>query len=175
VCDEVMVKMGYPKGLVRYTTENALEKHWGMKDIMAHVARPRTMLYTAILVAISLALVWGIAHKAKLRVDVIRDRGALCREVEGGLIENMYRLQIMNVTEQPHKYSLAVSGMDGAELIGDRMIDMEAASNKNVTLQIRVPPESGKPGSNVIFFDVKSLDDEAIAVHEKAAFMRCEQ
>jgi cytochrome c oxidase accessory protein FixG len=171
VCDEVMVKMGYPKGLVRYTTENALQKHWGMKDIMAHVARPRTMLYTAILVAITSALVWGIAHKAQLRVDVIRDRGTLSREVEGGLIENVYRLQVMNVTEQPHRYSLAVSGMDRAELIGERTIELDAASNKNVTLQVRVPPESGKTGSNVIYFDVKALDDERISVHEKAAFL----
>jgi len=171
VCDQVMAKMDYPKGLIRYTTENALEKHWGAKDIISHVARPRTMLYTAILAAITLALVWGIAHKPQLRVDVIRDRGALSREVEGGLIENVYRLQVMNVTEQPHKYSIAVSGMDRAELIGDRTIELDAASNRNATIQVRVPPESGKQGSNPIYFDVKALDDPGISVHEKAAFL----
>lgn len=171
VCDEVMDKMSYPRGLVRYTTENALAKHWSAKDIFAHVARPRTLLYSAILGAISIAFVWGLATKAQLRVDVIRDRGTLSREVEGGLIENVFRLQVMNVTEQAHRYSLSVAGMDRAELIGEPVIELPAASNKNVTLQVRVPPESGKPGSNTIYFDVKALDDARISVHEKAMFL----
>jgi polyferredoxin len=93
------------------------------------------------------------------------------REVEGGLIENVYRLQVMNVTERAHRYSIAVSGMERAELIGDKTVELASASNKNVTLQVRVPPESGKQGSNVIYFDVKALDDDSIAVHEKAAFL----
>jgi cytochrome c oxidase accessory protein FixG len=170
-CDEVMVKMDYPIGLIRYTTENALAKHWSSKDILVHVARPRTLLYSAILAAISIAFVWGLATKAQLRVDVIRDRGTLSREVEGGLIENVFRLQIMNVTEQAHRYSLAVSGLDRAELIGEPVIELPAASNKNVTLQVRVPPESGKSGSNTIYFNVKALDDDKISVHEKAMFL----
>lgn len=174
VCDEVMVKMNYPKGLIRYTTENAMAKHWTTKDILGHVARPRTMIYSTILAAITLALVWGIAHKAQLRVDVIRDRGALCREAEGGMIENPFRLQVMNVTEQPHKYSLAVSGLEGIQLLGEPTLELGAATNKDVTVEVRIPPTSGKPGSNVIYFDVKALDDPNIRVHEKAAFMKCD-
>ena len=171
VCDEVMDKMGYPQGLIRYTTENAMAKHWTTKDILRHVARPRTLLYTVILSVISLALVWGLATKPQLRVDVIRDRGTLSREVEGGLIENVFRLQIMNVTESPHRYSIAVMGMDKLELIGEPEVSLDAASNKNLTVQVRVPPESGKVGSNEIFFDIKALDNEKIAVHEKAMFL----
>jgi cytochrome c oxidase accessory protein FixG len=171
VCDQVMDKMEYPRGLIRYTTENAMAKHWSAKDIIGHVARPRTLLYTFILTAISIAFVWGLANKPQLRVDVIRDRGTLSREVEGGLIENVFRLQVMNVTELPHRYTLAVSGLDKAELIGDSEIELAAASNRNFTIQVRVPPESGKKGSNEVFFDVKAIDDPKIAVHEKAMFL----
>jgi cytochrome c oxidase accessory protein FixG len=171
VCDEVMDKLSYPRGLIRYTTENALAKHWSLKDIAAHVVRPRTMVYSAILGAICVALIWGLATKPLLRVDIIRDRGSLSREVEGGLIENVYRLQVMNVTEVDHEYSISVSGMDRAQLIGENRIKLPAASNKNVMVQVRVPPESGKLGSNVIYFDVKCLDDPSISVHEKAAFL----
>jgi cytochrome c oxidase accessory protein FixG len=173
-CDDVMAKMGYPKGLIRYTTENALAKHWGLKDILGHVARPRTMLYSGILTAITLALIWGIAHKPQLRVDVIRDRGALCREAEGGMIENPYRLQVMNVTEQAHQYTMAVSGINGAQLMGDATLELGPARNKDVTVEVRIPPESGQPGSNVIYFDVQASDDPRIKVHEKAAFMKCD-
>jgi polyferredoxin len=87
------------------------------------------------------------------------------------LIENVFRLQVMNVTEQAHRYSLAVSGLEHAELIGDPVIEVAAASNKNVMLQVRVPPESGIRGSNPIYFDIKALDDNKIAIHEKAMFL----
>jgi cytochrome c oxidase accessory protein FixG len=171
VCDEVMDKMGYPRGLVRYSTENALAKHWSMKDILAHVIRPRIIVYVTILTLISAAWVWGLATKPELRVDVIRDRMTLAREVEGGLIENVFRLQVMNVSEVPQKYSVTVSGLDKIELMGDPIIEMASASNKNVMYQVRVPPESAGKGSHTIFFDVKAITNEKIAVHEKAIFL----
>jgi cytochrome c oxidase accessory protein FixG len=171
VCDQVMDKMGYPRGLVRYSTENALAKHWNMKDILGHVVRPRIIVYVAILTIISSAWIWGLATKPELRVDVIRDRMTLAREVEGGLIENVFRLQFMNVSEHAQKYSVTVSGLDKIELMGDPVVELPTASNKNVTYQVRVPPESAGAGSHTVYFDVKSLSDDKISVHEKAIFL----
>jgi cytochrome c oxidase accessory protein FixG len=171
VCDQVMDKMNYPRGLIRYTTENAVAQHWGWKDILGHVVRPRILLYSTILAAICVALIYGLATKPKLRVDVIRDRMTLAREVEGGLIENVFRLQVMNVSESSQRYSMSVTGLDKIELMADPVIELPSASNKNVTVQVRVPPESGKKGSNTIYFDVKSLSDPSISVHEKAIFL----
>lgn len=170
-CDQVMEKMSYPKGLIRYSTEHAIAEHWGWKDIAGHVVRPRVVLYTVILVAITLAWSWGLATKSVLRVDVIRDRATLAREVEGGLIENVYRLQVMNVSEKAERYTMSVTGIEGIHLAGEKEIDVPAASNKDILVQVRVPPESGKQGSNVVFFDVKSTHDDKIAVHEKATFL----
>jgi polyferredoxin len=118
------------------------------------------------------AFVWGIANKASLRVDVIRDRATLAREVEGGLIENVYRLHVINVSEAPHRYSISVSGLPGIDMTGERIVEVPAAAASRISVQVRVPPESGKKGSNQIFFDVKSLADEKIAVHEKASFLQ---
>lgn len=171
VCDQVMDKMGYPRGLVRYSTENALAKHWNMQDILRHVIRPRIIIYLVILTAISAAWVWGLATKPQLRVDVIRDRMTLAREVEGGVIENVFRLQVMNVSELDQKYIVTVSGLDKIELVGEPLIDLASASNKNVTYQVRVPPESAGKGSHPIYFDVKSQSNETVAVHEKAIFL----
>jgi cytochrome c oxidase accessory protein FixG len=171
VCDQVMDKMGYPTGLIRYSTENALAKHWNAKDILGHVFRPRIILYTVILTAIMIAWAWGLATKPELRVDVIRDRMTLAREVEDGLIENVFRMQIMNVSEKPQRYSFTVTGLPGIALIGEPVVELLSASNKNVTYQVRVPPDSATKGSHVIYFDVKSLTDEKISVHEKATFL----
>jgi polyferredoxin len=166
-----MDKMGYPRGLVRYSTENAMAKHWNMKDILRHVIRPRIIIYITILVLISAAWVWGLATKPQLRVDVIRDRMTLAREVEGGVIENVFRLQVMNVSELPQKYVVTVSGLDKIELVGEPEVELDAATNKNVTYQVHVPLESAGAGSHIIYFDVKALPNDKIAVHEKAIFL----
>jgi len=171
-CDQVMEKVGYPKGLIRYSTEHAIEQHWGWKEIIGHVVRPRIIIYSVILTAICAAFVWGIATKATLRVDVIRDRATLAREVEGGLVENVYRLHVMNVSEETRRYAIAVSGLDGIELVGERIVELPPAGAKSFAMQVRVPPESGKRGSNTIYFDVKSMSDEKVAVHEKATFIQ---
>jgi cytochrome c oxidase accessory protein FixG len=171
VCDQVMAKMDYPKGLIRYSTEHAIAEHWGWKEIASHIVRPRVVLYTIILGVIVAAFAWGLATKANLRVDVIRDRGTLAREVEDGLIENVFRLQVMNVSEAPHRYEISVAGLDKIELVGERIIDVPAALTKSFVVSVRAPQQPGKTGSNTIYFDVKTLDDEKTSVHEKAIFL----
>ena len=171
VCDQVMAKMNYPQGLIRYTTENAIERHWGRKEILGHIVRPRIIIYTAILVAITSGLIWGLANKADLRVNVIRDRAILAREVEGGQIENVYRLQVMNVTEQAHRYSIKVTGLDSIQLAGDALIEVAPATTKSFSIAVRVPPEAAGKGSHTIYFDVRSEAQGDMAVHEKATFL----
>jgi cytochrome c oxidase accessory protein FixG len=170
-CDQVMAKMNYPKGLIRYTTENALAQHWGWQDILGHIVRPRIIIYTVILIGLSLGLVWGIANKPDLRVNVIRDRAILAREVEGGFIENVYQLQVMNVSEKPHRYSISVSGLDGIKMEGESNIEVDSAIGKGFSIAVRVPPEAGKKGSHTIYFDVKAETNGNMSVHEKATFL----
>ena len=170
-CDPVMDKVGLPRGLIRYTTENALAKHFTSKDVVGHILRPRIILYTVILTAITIAAAWSLATRVPLKVDVIRDRSLLAREADDGRIENVYNLKIMNTTEEPKRYSLAVEGMDGIEILGERIVEVASAENHEVTIVVRVPPESGKKGANTIYFDIKAQNHDKIAVHEKASFL----
>lgn len=170
-CDPVMDKVGLPRGLIRYTTENALAKHFSPKDVVAHVVRPRILLYTVILLGIIVASAWSLASRVPLKVDVIRDRSILAREADDGRIENVYNLKVMNTTEEPKRYALSVEGMDGIEIVGERIVAVDSAENHEVTIVVRVPPESGKKGANTIYFDIKALNHDAIAVHEKASFL----
>jgi cytochrome c oxidase accessory protein FixG len=170
-CDQVMEKMDYPKGLIRYSTQHAIKAQWGWPEIIRHALRPRILIYATILAMICAAFVWGIATKSPLRVDVIRDRATLAREVEDGWIENVYRLHVMNVSEVPRRYALTVTGLSGIDIMGDRIVELPPATDRTFTIQVRVPPESGKQGANEIYFDVKSLAEEKIAVHEPATFL----
>lgn len=170
-CDPVMDKVGKPRGLIRYTTENALAKHFTAKDVVSHILRPRIVLYTTILVAITVASIWSLAARVPLKVDIMRDPSVLSREADDGRIENVYNLKIMNTTEDAKRYALSVDGMEGIELIGERIVEVASAENHEITLVVRVPPESGKKGANRIYFDIKALNHDKIAVHEKASFL----
>ena len=170
-CDQVMDRMSYPRGLIRYSTENALKKHWGMKEIIRHVARPRTLVYAAILVAVCLALLVGLATRSDLRIDIIRDRASLAREVDNGLIENVYRLQVMNMVETPRTVSVSVSGLEGIHLDGSNVYTLPAAGTESITVQVRVEPDVAPPGSHRIAFDVKVQGDETVHVVEETTFI----
>ena len=170
-CDQVMEKMDYPKGLIRYTTENAMRRHWGRKEIIGHMMRPRIIIYAGVLVALCVALVWGLATRSTLRVDVIKDRSTLSREVEGGLIANVYNLQVMNMTEGTRRFSLSASGLDGIQITPSEPFEVDPAGLKSVTVEVAAPPESGKPGSNTVYIEVKALDDQKVSVREKTSFL----
>jgi cytochrome c oxidase accessory protein FixG len=170
-CNQVMDKMGYPRGLIRYSTEHALAERWGRREILRHLLRPRIVVYGAILTAILLAMSWGLATRVPLRVDVIRDRATMAREVEGGLIENVFRLQIMNTAEEPRRFALTVTGMDTLQIATERIVEIPAAAAQGVAVRVRAEPEAGKRGSNRIYFEVRALNHDDVAVREKASFL----
>ena len=169
-CDEVMDKVGSPRGLIRYSTENAMTKHYKASDILGHLMRPRTILYSFILLVIILATAWSLTTRIPLKVDVIRDRSSLAREADDGRIENVYSLHIMNTDEADHRYAISVSGINGIDLVGESMIDVPSASAKTVLLSARVEAGVGKKGSTQIFFEIKAQNHEKIMVREKASF-----
>ena len=77
----------------------------------------------------------------------------------------------MNTTEQKRRFELSVTGLEGVEIAGEKQVDVDSAENHEVTVVVRVPPESAKTGANTIYFDIKAMDDAKVAVHEKASFL----
>ena len=102
---------------------------------------------------------------------MIRDRATLEREVENEQIENVFRLQVMNVSEKNQRYSLAVSGIEGIHIEGPNELEVPATTTRSITVTVRAPEHSGNEGANRIYFDVRSLIDHGVAVHEKAMFI----
>lgn len=171
VCDQVMDKVDLPRGLIRYSTENALARHLTRKEILAHIVRPRILLYTAILVLITGLATWFLAHRIPLKVDIIRDRSTLAREADDGSIENVFTLQIMNTEEQPHRYKVVVDGLDGIKITGTGDVEVPAATLQSFMTVISAPPEAGQKGANPIHFEIVAQENPDIKVREKASFM----
>ncbi|MFC4933388.1 cytochrome c oxidase accessory protein CcoG [Massilia sp. GCM10023247] len=169
-CNGVMEKVSKPKGLIRYATENALAKGWSSAEVGRRLLRPRVLGYGAVLLLLMAAMTASLALRVPLKVDVIRDRGSMGREVEDGRIENVYRLQLMNTSEQARSYRLGVSGLAGAAIADADVVEVDGASGRAVPVRVRADA-GGQSGSHRIEFTITALDDPAVAVREEAAFI----
>ena len=161
VCDGVMDRMQYPRGLIRYDTQNGMAQHLSRAQLLRRALRPRVLVYTSVLVVILVALGTSLALRSPFKVDVVRDRGARARIVDDGWVENVYSLQLMNTTEQVQRYRIAASGLDGMRLDLQDSVAVEAAAARWVPVALRVPPEvaaAAGRGSHPIDFIVERIE-----------------
>ncbi|MEO6853826.1 MAG: cytochrome c oxidase accessory protein CcoG [Rhodoferax sp.] len=170
VCDGVMDKMGYARGLVRFATQNGIAGGWGARQILRRVLRPRVLVYTALLWTLILCLGISLAMRTPLKVDVVRDRAALSRIVGGGQLENVYRLQVMNATESPQRYTLSAHGLEGLVLASETEVEVGAVQSRWVAVRLHIPYGSAAPGSHPVVFDIATADGKD-HVSEKSTFI----
>jgi polyferredoxin len=164
-----MDKMQYPRGLIRFTTQNALAGKWTVQQMWRRVFRPRVLVYGALLLTLCIALAFGLAMRTPLKVDVVRDR-TLSRIAAGGKLENVYRLQIMNATEQVQRYHISASGLDALALASDTEVEVGATESRWVAVRLQIPYGSAAAGSHPIQFSVGDTAGAA-QVHEKSVFL----
>lgn len=170
VCDGVMEKVGYPKGLIRYTTQNAMKEHWTKAQVVRHMVRPRVLVYLAIVSTVVIAMLTGLALRTPFKADVVRDRSTLARIVDGGKIENVYRIQLMNATEAPQRYRIGADGLPGLAVVGESTFAVEPAQARWVVVSLQVPYEGATPGSHPVEFQIESLDSPG-KLAEKSVFI----
>jgi len=166
-CNQVMEKTGRLQGLIRYSTTHALE------GTPTRLLRPRVLIYSAILAAIVAAAAAGLYLRVPLKVDVIRDRSVISREVAGGDIENVYQLLIMNTTERERVFDIEAVDLPTIHLEGETHVTVSAASSRLVPLRVRVhvSPGSLAPGQHKFHFLVHAHDDPTVYNREKSVFI----
>ena len=169
-CNSVMDKIEAPRGLIRYSTDHAMAGKLSIAQMRKRVLRPRVLIYLVLLGLIVSAFSITLYLRTPLKLDVIRDRGALGREVEEGRIENVYRLQIMNTAETAHRYRIRVTGIESIKLVSPDEVMMDATGTRGVPVRVQIEHGMGKPGSNQIAFELQAIDDAHLKVKEKAVF-----
>lgn len=174
-CDQVMEKVGSPKGLIRYDTLNGMEKGWSRAQLWKRVFRPRVLIYSAVLLGVTGIMFTHILTRVPLKVDVMRDRGALSREVKNGVIENVYRLMLINSAEQPRTFTLDVVGLPTVSIDSETSVAVAPASNRLVAVRVRAEPDAGEAGSNRIEFIVTATDDPTVVQTAKTSFFLPDQ
>ncbi|SDZ98962.1 cytochrome c oxidase accessory protein CcoG [Variovorax sp. YR216] len=169
-CNTVMDKLASPRGLIRYATQNGMAGNWSPRQVLRRVLRPRVLIYSGVLVALSIGLLASLVTRTPLKVDVVRDRGTLARIAEGGRIENVYRLQLMNATEKTQHYLIEARGLEGLHALPEQPVEVGPAQSRWVAVRLQLPYGSAEPGSHPVYFDVRAAEGAA-QVSEKATFM----
>ena len=141
VCDDVMDKMGYKRGLIRYTSGNAVARGWSARQMLRRVWRPRVLVYGALLFTLTSGWVWSLGHRHDVSAALTKDRGSLARMVSSGAVENTYRLQVTNSQEQPRRFRLAVDGQPGLRIDSDTGLTVAAAASASVPLRLVLPSQ----------------------------------
>jgi cytochrome c oxidase accessory protein FixG len=171
VCDTVMDKMGYARGLVKYTTENAMKHGWSGARLAMRILRPRVLVYSAILGAIAVGTLLSLAQRLPFKVDVVRDRSVMARVVSGGLVENVYRLQIMNATEQAQRYRISAVGLPGLVVATESEVEVAATASRWMVVRLRLPGAGLSQGSHPVTFELVSTATGASLTEESVFFI----
>ncbi|MGQ4878761.1 cytochrome c oxidase accessory protein CcoG [Billgrantia sp. LNSP4103-1] len=163
-CDSVMDRMGYPRGLIRYTTENALE---GKRS---HILRPRLLGYLAALVVMVGLFTWALSERMPLDFEAERERGQLYQMTRDGRISNVYTLTVRNRDDRPHDYRLVASGLPSLELDRDGF-EVPAGATRTFAVQVTAEPDDIELPSHPIVLHLQSHQDEHIALDRETRFI----
>ena len=178
-CNQVMKKLNYPPGLIRYSTENALKNGWSFRQMFKRVVRPRVLVYTGILSVVMLFAATALFQRIPLKVDVIRDRAVLSREAEDGRMENIYRLQVMNTSELPMHVTISVRGAERLQQLevtsGGQALDIAPVTSRLLPVRVAATPAAGKAGTERIEFIITAQRNSQsegadYTVREKSSF-----
>lgn len=163
VCDTVMERMNYPKGLIRYTTQNTVDHS------QSRVVRPRVIIYAVLLALITGLWGFGVVSRSEVMADVMRDRNALYRLRPNNRVENSFLLRVMNRAEQDRTFQIEVEGIPGMELLSDSQVFIEAGGIKSLPATL-IAPAANVSGGVAIQFSITGLDNSEVKTVEDARF-----
>ncbi|UYP31786.1 cytochrome c oxidase accessory protein CcoG [Pseudomonas sp. Z8(2022)] len=163
-CDSIMDKLGYARGLVRYSSENELaggKTHW---------LRPRLVGYAAMLAVMIGAFVWALAERPLISLDVTRDRG-LFRENSLGQIENIYSLKIINKTQQARSYVIDLVDAGAFELHGPSTLNLAPGEIRDLPVSVALTASHNAAGPQTLRFEVRDQADADSRVSTRSTFL----
>jgi cytochrome c oxidase accessory protein FixG len=153
-CDGVMQRLNYAPGLIRYATQNSMD------GIKTRITRPRTIIYSVLLLALVVGFGIAVAQRQLVAVDVMRDRNSLFRQLDDGRIENVYTVRLINKDTAAHTLRLSVSGLDGAAIDTEHS-EYRVGGGEIISVAVRVrAPRQSVAGSVEIMIQARSVTDD---------------
>jgi cytochrome c oxidase accessory protein FixG len=110
-CDEVMDRIGRPRGLIAYDTLANLDRRAAGESPRLRLLRARPMVYAGLMVVVGAVMLFSLTTRADLDLNVLRDRNPLFVTLSDGGIRNGYTLKIINKLHDERRFALAVEGL----------------------------------------------------------------
>jgi cytochrome c oxidase accessory protein FixG len=177
-CDEVMMKVGRPIGLIGYDSYANVDRRQQGEPAQLRLLRPRTMLYGVLMAAVGALMIYGLATRQTLGLNVIRDRSPPFVLLANGSVRNDYALKLINMTDHMRRVSIEVAGLEGARLqalsldqVGHVLAEAQADGVTNVRVHL-VVPAGVPPGSHRLVFTVRDLDDSGATASSASVFFQ---
>ncbi|KPK27909.1 MAG: hypothetical protein AMJ66_11050, partial [Betaproteobacteria bacterium SG8_40] len=148
------------------------EEKFDFAQMVRRVVRPRILIYTAVLWTIIIAAGLTLGNRVPVKVDVIRDRITMAAP-DDPQVQNVYRLAIMNTSEQSRQFRISVTGLEGLALEAEAQpVTVGGASQRVIPVRLRVDKEKTIPGANPIVFTVETVGtEEPIVITERATLI----
>ncbi|WP_020208412.1 cytochrome c oxidase accessory protein CcoG [Gilvimarinus chinensis] len=164
-CNTVMDKMNYPRGLIRFTTED------NIKHGKTHVFRPRFIGYLVVLLVMISVFVYNLSTRTALGMEVLRDRGVRMYRISGKDVQNVYTVKINNMDAKPHQYQLEVDGDFDFRVEGFRPITVN--SGEVFTMPVRVAVERNQltEVKTSVTFTLQAKDNPELVTEHDTSFI----
>jgi len=156
-CDQVMDRMQYPRGLIRYATLNELQGISGNA-----LRRPKAWLYGGALLIISVLMLAFMLEREPVRMDVIRDRGPLYSELADGSVENVFNVFVRNTSGDEQNFWLGIEGLAQASMIPDRSLLLPPGDSIELTVRVQTAGDTLVDANTLIHFVVNTTDGETL-------------
>jgi cytochrome c oxidase accessory protein FixG len=148
-CDDVMERIGKPKGLIRYSSQAALMGE------RTHRLRPRTVLYPFALTLALGGFAITLGHRQSAEVTVLRGLGAPYTIEPDGRVANQLRLRIANRSNATQAYVISVDGAaEGTVVIPQNPFEVRAGKMETTSLFVLLPPSAFSGGERVVTVQV---------------------
>jgi len=165
-CDDIMRKVGRPTGLIAYDTHLNVERRQRKEATRFAFVRPRTVLYATLMVLVGAIMLYQLANRSTLDLNVIRDRSPPFVRLADGSMRNDFALKLINMAPRTRRVAIAVSGLSGAHIIvqggvldADGRVIAEARPDSVANVRVHVVvPAGAEPGSHPIRFVLDDLD-----------------
>ncbi|MBL4537190.1 MAG: cytochrome c oxidase accessory protein CcoG [Oceanicaulis sp.] len=159
-CDDIMGKIGRPKGLISYDSQDNVERRARDEKPRYRFIRPRTVLYAVLLAAVSGIMLFGLMNRSVLELNASRDRNPNYVRLSDGSVRNGYTLTVLNKSSQPRVYELTIEGdpaMSVRVLGADetsRQLEVGADQTQDFRLYVTLPRDAVDAPSEALTFIV---------------------
>ncbi len=164
-CDQVMDKMGYQRGLIRYATERSLEGG------AIRMLRPKSIGYALALLVMAGLFTITLLGRTPLELDVLRDRNQLYTQAPGGQIRNSYTLKILNMDQVEHSCVVSISGLRGASFAPNKPVQIAPGEVFNMPITVDVNPDVLTTEVQEIRFSICTPGNNQLCVSEVSRFL----